>query len=82
MMRAVLFYDGKSFAGIAFEGDDAYDRNVARQREFIRPIIIPGDLAPNDVLYALNSGSKRILKTSVNITIGEQSIPHYKLSKR
>ena len=80
-MRAVVCKNGKTFTGIAFEGQDAYNRNVRRGAEFITPIIVPKELDPSDVVYALNEGKKRILKTGVDILIGETSVKHMKLSK-
>lgn len=86
MIQAIIFNNGEAFTGIALEGEDAYAVNILRKQKFLVPILIPNDIEASQVLYALNSGKKRILKTATDILVdaegGLTKISHYKLSKR
>lgn len=80
-MRAIVFKYGGAFTGIAFEGQDAYDRNVQQAGEGSIPILIPADLSPEDVLFSLNNKVRRILKSGQTVDVDGVKVVHRKLGK-
>lgn len=80
---AVIFNNGEGFVSIAMFETDLYNSNVTREQDFIVPIMVPDGMSQDDVLDALNSGNKRLLKSNpAEISVGERKIEHKRLSKR
>jgi hypothetical protein len=76
---AVLIFDEDSVDRVVFAGTSEYDAILsADPADGVVPAIIPEDMGALDIMSALNSGEKRLLKSAKKI----DGIEYRKISKR